>query len=91
MHGAGFLGQAAAVTSHDAASRVGRIGAPTLILAGEEDRLIPAANATALAAAMPGARQVTLPGVGHMFWIEAADAAEEAIRSFLQKSRAVSL
>jgi pimeloyl-ACP methyl ester carboxylesterase len=79
----GFRGQVAAVKSHNAASRVAEITAPTLLLTGDEDRLIPAANATLLAAAMPSARLVTLTGRGHMFWIEAAETAEDTIRSFL--------
>jgi pimeloyl-ACP methyl ester carboxylesterase len=84
MRAAGFHGQASAVLRHDAASRVGSIEAPTLILTGDHDRLIPAANAESLVAAIPRARLVTFSGTGHMFWIEAADAAERAIRSFLQ-------
>jgi pimeloyl-ACP methyl ester carboxylesterase len=84
MSATGFQGQAVAVATHDTASRVGAIAVPTLILTGDEDRLIPAVNATSLTVAMKDARRVVLPGVGHMFWIEAADAAEQAIRAFLE-------
>ncbi|MFJ9851312.1 alpha/beta fold hydrolase [Streptomyces sp. NPDC101150] len=42
-----------------------RITAPTLVLHGEHDPLVRVAAARAIAAAVPGARLRTLPGVGH--------------------------
>jgi pimeloyl-ACP methyl ester carboxylesterase len=83
MTPAGFYGQAAAVGMHDVAARVNEIRVPTLVITGALDRLIPAGNAALLGNAIAGSRVVTLEGVGHMFWIEAADDAEKAIRSFL--------
>lgn len=80
----GYRGQLAAVVTHDTASRVSAIRSPTLLLTGDADRLIPAANSELLAASIPNARVVVLEGVGHMFWIEAPDAAEKAIREFLK-------
>lgn len=46
-------------------AKIGRVTAPALILHGERDRLIPIAQAEALAAAKPGARLVRFPGSGH--------------------------
>lgn len=43
-----------------------RIAAPTLVLWGEEDRLVPARFGRRLAEAMPNARLMVLPGVGHV-------------------------
>jgi pimeloyl-ACP methyl ester carboxylesterase len=83
MKPAGFQGQAAAVVGHDAASRLGALAVPTLILTGDLDRLIPAGNAKLLSAAIPGSHVVTFAGVGHMFWVEAAAQTEAAIRGFL--------
>lgn len=88
MTPAGFQGQLAAVSTHDAAARVKNIRVPTLIITGTHDRLIPAGNAALLAGAIHGARVVTLEGVGHMYWIEAASEADEAIRAFLGASPA---
>jgi pimeloyl-ACP methyl ester carboxylesterase len=88
MSALGFRGQLGAIRMHDAASRVGKITTPTLILTGDEDNLIPQANAMSLAEAMSNARLVTLAGSGHMFWIEAPEAAESAIRSFLTSQEA---
>ncbi|WP_226370362.1 alpha/beta fold hydrolase [Pseudonocardia oceani] len=44
---------------------VAAITAPTLVLHGTEDPLFPPAHGRALAAEVPGARLVELPGVGH--------------------------
>lgn len=48
-------------------ARLARIGAPVLVAAGEEDVVIPAANARVLAAALPGSRVELFPGGGHAF------------------------
>ena len=51
-------------------SRVDRlrtIRAPTLVIHGAEDPLVPAANSEDIAAAVPGARLVIVPGMGHDF------------------------
>lgn len=45
--------------------RLGTIGAPTLVLHGTADPLIPYGHGEALAKEIPGARLVPLPGVGH--------------------------
>ncbi len=45
--------------------RVSAITAPTLVLHGTEDPLFPIGHGEALAAEIPGARLVPLPGVGH--------------------------
>lgn len=42
------------------------ITAPTLVMSGEADALIPAADAQAFAKAIPGARLILYPGVGHV-------------------------
>ncbi len=79
----GFQGQLAAIATHDTAARVAGIMTPTLLITGDLDRLIPAGNSKLIAALIPGSRVVVLEGVGHMFWIEAADDAERAMREFL--------
>lgn len=81
----GFQGQLMAVATHDTAERVRTISAETLIITGDEDHLIPAANAKLIHELIPRARTVILPGVGHMFWIEDAEKAASEIRRFLQQ------
>ena len=60
---------------------LGRIVAPTLVIAAGEDLLTPAGEA--IACAIPGARCVVVPGVGHAVNLEAPDAVNEAIRKHL--------
>ena len=44
--------------------RLGEITAPTLVVHGDEDPFFPYGNGVALAAEIPGATLLTLPGVG---------------------------
>lgn len=50
-----------------------RIQAPTLVVAGENDRVFPLEHSRAIAAAIHGARLEILPGTGHGALIERAD------------------
>jgi len=56
---------------------------PVLILHGEEDTLVPCAAAQYLAAALPCARLVMLPGVAHAPLLSAAGAVADELLSFL--------
>ncbi|MSP49400.1 MAG: alpha/beta hydrolase [Alphaproteobacteria bacterium] len=56
---------------------------PTLVFAGAEDRMTPAAKAGEMAAAIAGAGLVTIPGSGHMMMLEAPDATVDALHGFL--------
>lgn len=60
------------------------IGAPTLLLWGEADAMIPVANAADYLKAIPNAKLVTLPGVGHLPHEEAAQRSISSVRTFLQ-------
>lgn len=63
-----------------------RITPPTLILWGEEDRVIPIAQAHRLEAAIPNARLITYPGVGHAPQEEIAAQTAADVRNFLGES-----
>lgn len=60
-----------------------RIGAPTLLLWGEQDTMIPVRNAEDYQRALARATLVTLPGVGHLPQEEAASASLAHLRRFL--------
>ena len=47
-------------------SALAAIHAPTLVMHGEDDRVIPLSAGRALAASIPGARLITYPGAGHV-------------------------
>lgn len=64
-NGEAFVAHLEEFTLPDPDADLARIAAPTLILWGEEDRIIPLEQANRLAAAIPNARLVTYPGVGH--------------------------
>ena len=60
------------------------IHTPTLVMHGEKDALIPVASGRALAAAIPGARLITYPGVGHVPMEQIPDRSAQDLRAFLQ-------
>jgi 3-oxoadipate enol-lactonase len=75
--------QAQAIQAHDTLDRLGEIAAPTLVIHGTEDEMLPYANAELIASRIPNARLETLDGVGHMFWWEQPQRAADAIRALV--------
>lgn len=69
----------------DATPGLGAIGVPTIVIVGEEDVLTPPAESEALAAAIPDALLVTLPGAGHLSSLESPDAFTATLTAFLQE------
>ena len=69
----------------DPVSRLQSIKVPTLLLWGEKDAFIPLSNAQDYLKAMPQARLVTLPGVGHVLHEEAPQASVQAVLDFLSQ------
>ena len=61
-----------------------RITAPTLLLWGQEDRMIPAANARDYLREIPDARLVLLPGTGHVPMEEAPADSVAVVLEFLR-------
>ncbi len=67
----------------DPVARLQTIQAPTLLLWGEEDRMIPFTNAADYLKAIPHATLAPLPGVGHLPQEEAPARSLEIVRKFL--------
>lgn len=66
------------------AKRLHRISAPTLLLWGAEDRVVPASYAKRFADGIAGPAQVrSVPGAGHRADLDAPQATAEAVLSFL--------
>jgi pimeloyl-ACP methyl ester carboxylesterase len=61
-----------------------RIKAPTLLLWGEQDRMIPFTNAADYVQAIPDAKLVALAGLGHLPQEEAPERSLAAVRAFLE-------
>ena len=78
-----YLAQLAVIQDHDATDRLGQIKVPTLVLAGEEDILIPVRLSKQLQAAIPGARWKTVPG-GHACLWESPDPFNAAFLDFVR-------
>lgn len=72
--------QAQAIFGHDTSSRLGEISAPTLIVHGTEDGVLPVENGHQIASLMPDARLEILEDVGHMFWWEQPQRSAELVR-----------
>ena len=64
-------------------ARLGEIRVPTLVIHGDSDPLVPYPNGQALAAEIPSAKLLTLPGVGHLPHIEATEEFNRAVGEFL--------
>lgn len=76
--GLGLIAEAAAFEH-----KLERVAAPTLILFGEYDKVVPPGNAALLAGKIAGARVEILPNAGHFFPFEVPDAADAVVVRFL--------
>jgi pimeloyl-ACP methyl ester carboxylesterase len=79
----GYRAQIAAVLAHDASARLGDIGHETLVITGDDDRVIPGANSELLASEIPNARLVVIPAAGHLFFVERPEETLAQLRAFL--------
>ena len=85
---AALLDRMAQTVLQDPVPFLRRIGAPVLLLWGERDAMIPVANAQDYLRALPDARLVVLPGVGHIPQEEAPEASLRALTAFLDTTPA---
>jgi pimeloyl-ACP methyl ester carboxylesterase len=65
-----------------------KIHAPTLMLHGDADTVIPVASSHRLAQVIPGSRLITYPGVGHVPMEQIPDRSAADVRAFLAKVEA---
>jgi pimeloyl-ACP methyl ester carboxylesterase len=79
-----YLAQLAVITDHDTTTRLGEITTPTLVLAGEEDILIPVALSRRLHEGVIGSEFATTPG-GHACLWEHPAAFNEACLAFVKR------
>jgi pimeloyl-ACP methyl ester carboxylesterase len=78
------LAQVIAGLTFNVEQRLGQIAAPTLVVAGTDDAVVPVRNAELLAAALPRARLDLIPGAGHLVFIEEAERFNQDVMHFLQ-------
>lgn len=79
----GYMSQLQGIIAWEAYSRIAQITAPTLVIHGETDRLVPAANSRLIAGRLPHAKLVLLPHASHIFETDQPGAAHQAIVEFL--------
>ncbi|HEX6820159.1 MAG TPA: alpha/beta fold hydrolase [Ktedonobacterales bacterium] len=78
-----YMRQLQAALAHDVTSELQSIRMPTLVIHGEVDPLVPPPNGAYLAGAIPGARHMVYPGVGHIPIVERADDFNRDVLAFL--------
>ena len=69
------------------ASELAQIHAPVLVIGGDQDRSLAPESLDALARLLPDAQRVRLPGIGHWPQLEAPEAFDTALLSFLATPR----
>ncbi len=79
----GFMAQLQGILAWEAFSRLHQIAAPTLVIHGVNDRLVPAPNADLIAERIPAARLVKVPDASHIFFTDQPERAHHAISEFL--------
>jgi len=86
FHPAGLRSMARSFAEADLRDVLPRIDVPTLLLYGDKDLRAPINIAEDLRAAIPGAKLVVMPGVGHghVSSVEAAELFHAAVRAFLR-------
>jgi 3-oxoadipate enol-lactonase len=83
-----YMAQLQGILGWESYSRLPQIKAPTLVIHGETDRLVPLANGESIAARIPGAKLVTLPHASHIFPTDQSAACHAAILEFLAAAAA---
>jgi 3-oxoadipate enol-lactonase len=75
--------QMEAITGFDTFARLGEIKSPTLVIHGDDDAIVPVANAEVLHGAIAGSKVHILSGAGHMFFWEKPEESVKVPADFL--------
>ena len=73
----------------DRSALLPQIAAPTLVVVGDLDATIPAAEARSMAERIPGARLTVIPGAGHLSCIERPEEVNAALIELLEGRKVV--
>lgn len=86
-HPEGTGRQLAAIVAHgDRTPKLASVRAPTLVIHGEADPLVPVEGGKATAAAIPGADLMLIPGMGHDLPVALNEKFAEAISTHVKKA-----
>jgi len=81
----GYAGQTAACIHHDTREQVHRITAPTLVIAAEQDQIIPCSSSREMAARIPGAELVLIPDAAHVLTPRQYRDFDQTVLGFLKR------
>ena len=84
MSEAAYFRQLTACRGHDVSQRLHEIKAPTLVIHGDVDPLVPLKNGLHLAETIPGATLIVYPNTGHIPEVERAEEFNRDILAFLE-------
>lgn len=75
-----IMEQMRAIAGHDTSERLAETRAPTLVVHGTVDQMLPVDNGRVIAERIPGARLEIIEDVGHLFFWEEPERAAELVR-----------
>jgi 3-oxoadipate enol-lactonase len=78
-----YFAQLQAIMAWEGYSRLAQISAPTLVIHGENDRLVPPRNGQLIAERILGAKLVMIPNASHIFTTDQTEKSHEVILDFL--------
>ena len=84
----GYLGQLFAISGWTSLPWLGSLRQPTLVLAGDDDPIVPLVNGRILARCIPNARLHVVRGGGHLFLLEQPARIAAVIAGFLERAGA---
>jgi 3-oxoadipate enol-lactonase len=79
-----YLAQLQGILAWEGYTRLPAIRIPTLVIHGQNDRLVPAGNGQLIADRIPGARLLIIPHASHIFLTDRPEIAQPAILEFLK-------
>ena len=79
----GFLYQVAAISGWTGLPILPFLAAPTLVLTGDEDQIVPPANSAFLATMIPGATRKSIAGAGHLVLLTDQEEVTAILNEFL--------
>ena len=83
----GFFGQLTGILPWSLDLRLPRINVPTLVIHGEEDRLVPPQNGKVVASRIPGAQFHLVPNAGHMLLTDQPEISAEIVLTFSREQK----
>jgi 3-oxoadipate enol-lactonase / 4-carboxymuconolactone decarboxylase len=81
----GYAACCEAIAAHDVRAGLSQITAPTLVIAGAQDRAIPSSQGEAIAAGVPGSKLQILDPAAHIASVERADTVNALIAEHLER------